>query len=315
MLVPYFLFFAGLIFIIKGGDLFVDGATWMAKVTGLPEVLIGATIVSLATTLPETTVSAISAIQNESGMALGNAIGSIICNTGLILGLSNFIKPSKINSKSFCSKGILLLVYLIFLLLICSKGSIQGTSSLIIFAMLILYIIFNIKETYTNKNCSKEKTKSTFFTKKEAIEQITSFILGAVFVLIGANLLVDYGVVIARYWGVPSAIISLTLISLGTSLPEFITAISALIKGHTALSLGNILGANILNITLAIGVSSLFNPLPIDPQTITIDIPVALILNTILVIPSIFTKKTTRSQAACILLGYLIYIGFLFVFH
>lgn len=315
MLIPYLLFLVGLLFIIKGGDLFVEGASWLARVTGLPDVLIGATVVSIATTLPETTVSAISALQNQTSMAMGNAIGSIICNTGLIVGVSNIIKPSKLDSKIFYEKGIMLLIYIAILWVLAFRGVIATSSSFILLAMLVLYILFNVRTARLEMKQSTKRTQKSSFTKKEAFSQALSFILGAILILVGADLLVDYGVIIAEHWHVPSAIISLTLISLGTSLPELITAISSLRKGHAGLSLGNILGANILNLAMVLGVSSLLNPLEVHTQNLSLDIPVAFILNALLIIPVFFTKKISRSHGALIFSGYVLYVAFLFFLH
>lgn len=315
MLIPYLLFLAGLLFIIKGGDFFVEGARWLAKITGLPDVLIGATIVSIATTLPETTVSAISAIQNESAMAMGNAIGSVICNTGFIMSISNFINPSKLDSKIFYKKGIILLIYIVILWVVALRGVITASSSFLLLAMLVLYILFNVRTARLEIKQTSKKTQKSSFAKKEALSQALSFILGAILILVGSDLLVDYGVIIAEHWKVPSAIISLTLISLGTSLPEFITAISSLRKGYAGLSLGNILGANILNLSMVLGISSLFNPLYIHRQTLNLDIPVAFILNALLIIPTFFTKKISRYHATLLFLGYGLYVIFLFVLH
>lgn len=123
MLLTYFLFGIGLIFIIKGGDHFVDEATWVARVTGLPEVLIGATIVSLGTTFPETSVSVISSMQNRPTVAIGNAIGSIICNIGLVLAMYNVIKPSRIDSRIFKLKGMMMIGYIVFFGGLHKKGT------------------------------------------------------------------------------------------------------------------------------------------------------------------------------------------------
>lgn len=318
MLIPYILFFVGFILLIKGGDLFVEASTYFAKITGLPEVIIGATIVSLATTLPELMFSAISAIHHETAMSLGNAIGSIICNTGLILALCHLIKPGKINSRIFYLKGSMLLLYLVILWVLASKGFIGHFSSIALFSMLIIYILYNvevIRYKIGSNSKNKQKKKRNIPSLKKIFSQILQFLFGALLILVGAHLLVDYGVVIAEHWSVPPGIIGLTIIALGTSLPELITSISSLRKGHGELALGNILGANILNTTLIIGVSANFNDLIVNPQTLYLDIPMAFIINFLLIIPAFFSKKITRSHAFILLLVYLLYTGFLFIYH
>lgn len=314
MIIPYIIFFAGFIFMIKGGDLFVDGATWIAKTTGLPEVVIGATIVSLATTLPETMVSVLASIHNQPTMSIGNAIGSIICNTGLVLGVSSMIKPSKVHSRIFYVKGFLFLVYLFIFWKMASLGVIGFSSSLMLVAMLFLYILLNFKIIQYKNHQKKIHQKKNSPSIREVLFQIFSFIMGAFFILVGAHLLIDYGIIIAEYWKVPSAIISLTLISFGTSLPELTTSISALRKGHGALSVGNILGSNILNITLVLGAASIANPLSVSSQALNLDIPVAFFINCLLLIPAFLVKKISRFHGFLILIVYVIYISYLFVF-
>lgn len=317
MLIPYILFFVGFILLIKGGDLFVEASICFAKITGLPEVVIGATIVSLATTLPELMFSAISSHHNETAMALGNAVGSIICNTGLILAICNLIKPSKIRSRIFYLKGVMLLMYLIILWVLASKGIIGHFSSIALFSMLIIYTLLNLEIVHYKIGDSKNKKqrKADLLPPGKILFQVFQFFFGSILILVGAHLLVDYGVIIAEHWSVPAGIIGLTIIALGTSLPELITSISSLKKDHAELALGNILGANILNITLTIGVSANFNDLIVNPQTLYLDIPMAFIMNFLLIIPAFFSKKITRSQAFILLLVYLLYTSFLFIYH
>ncbi len=312
MVLPYILFAVGLLLIIKGGDYFVDSATWIAKVTRMPEVLIGATIVSLATTFPETMVSTLSAIGGQPAMAIGNAVGSTICNTGLILGLYNFIRPSKINSRVFVVKGLLLISYIGVLWLLSLKGVIDLRSSFFLLSLLLLFIASNlaIASYRKNKNSQLMLPKST--VHKEWMPQIGKFVVGIVLIIIGSKLLVTYGIDIAELWGVPSAVISLSIIALGTSLPELVTSMTALMKGHAGLSMGNILGANILNICMVLGISAQFSPLEISKQNIYLDIPVSLGINLLLVVPSILTRRISRLQAALLLAVYGAYMVLLF---
>lgn len=312
MFIAYLLFVLGFIFIIKGGDYFVDEATWIARLTGLPEVFIGTTIVSLGTTSPETTVSIISSLQNHPTIAVGNAIGSIICNTGLILGLYNIVKPSKIDSRIFKYKGILMLGYILFFWWSARKGFVGTYQAAGLMILLIVYIIFNITIVQYKKSRKSSKKSNRKYTPKEYVQHFLQFIFGLVLIIIGANLLVTYGVKIAHSWGVPEAIISLSIIALGTSLPELVTAISALIKGHAEISIGNIIGANILNICLVIGASASVRSLIVESRAILFDIPVAVALGALLVIPSLFSKRISRVQGIVLLGGYITYIVFLF---
>ncbi|WHH57045.1 calcium/sodium antiporter [Petroclostridium sp. X23] len=315
---PYILFAIGLIFIVKGGDWFIESASWIAKITGIPEVLIGATIVSLGTTLPELMVSSTSAIQGHGEMAIGNAIGSTICNIGLILGLSNLISPSRISSRTYNIKAVLMVLYCIIFLIISLDGKISGIDSSILLTCLLFYIILNYLEVYNldtllSKKSHRRTNKSNIvsITVKELSINMLQFFLGSGLVFFGAQLVVKYGVIIAALLKVPDMFISLTAIALGTSLPELVTSVTALIKGHRNLSVGNIIGANILNISMVLGVSSLFTPIDIPIQTLRLDIPFSLLLMLTLVIPSILTWKIKRLHASILLIQYIAYLSIL----
>lgn len=310
MLIIYLLFILGLIMIIKGGDYFVDGAIWLSRITNLPEVLIGATVVSLATTIPEASVSILSVLQNQTDVALGNVIGSVICNTGFVCGLYSIIKPGKIDLKTFRANGLFLLISLITFQALASKGSISILSSAIFLILLLIYIIFfTIIPVYKGRGVMKKRKYKT----EEGLENLVKFVVGISLIIIGSNLLIDYGIEIANYWNVSTGVIGLSIISLGTSLPELVTAVSALIKGHDQLSIGNIIGANILNITMIMGFSSLIRPIPIDNAALSIHIPILIIVNSVLIIPSIITRKISRIQALLMLLIYSLYIIYLYI--
>jgi cation:H+ antiporter len=306
------LFILGLILIIKGGDYFVDSAAWIAKVTHIPEVIIGATIVSLATTFPEAMVSVFSSLNKQPDMAVGNAIGSIICNTGLILGIYNLIKPTKINTKVYTFKSLLLITYLLVFWYMSINRIISGFEASILLLLLFTYIVFNVAVVSYKKSIARNTIVYEKHTAREYTFQISRFIIGILLIVIGARLLVSQGTLMAKSWGVSEALISLTLIALGTSLPELATAISALLKGHTGLSIGNILGANILNITMVIGLSAQISPLALNKQAFYFDIPSAIIITALLVIPSILFKKISRLHAVLLLSGYAAYLFILF---
>jgi len=276
-------------------------------------VFIGATIVSLGTTAPEATVSLISALQNRPSIAIGNAIGSIICNTGLVLGLYNLIKPSKINSRIFKVKGFIMLGYILFFWLLAQKRFIDPLSAASLLLLLVIYIVFNISIIQYKRHAKKKKRfTGKKYTTKKYWKHILLFLLGLILIIIGANLLVTNGIKIANNWRVPASVISLTIIALGTSLPELVTSVTALLKGHDELSVGTILGANILNICLVIGASASIRPLTIESRVVKMDIPVALGLGLLLIVPSFFSKRISRLQGLLLLCGYITYISILF---
>lgn len=309
------LFVLGLLLIIKGGDWFIDAASWVAKITGMPDILIGATIVSLGTTFPELMVSATSAIQGHGDMALGNAIGSTICNIGLILGVCNVISPTKINSRIFNIKAFIMVFYIFALLLMSLDGKIGSMDTVLLILGVIVYVLVNYLEVRIKKN-SPDNLKpagipaaiSRRATAKEKAGNILKFFAGAFSIVAGARLLVDNGIVLAAILKVPDVIISLTFIALGTSLPELVTSVTALVKGHRNLSVGNIIGANIINISMVIGTSSIFRPLDMPPQIRNWDLPFSILMIIALTLPSFVTRRISRVQAAVLLALYGIYI-------
>ncbi len=311
MIYAILIFFIGLLLIVKGGDWFTESAISLARASGLPEVLIGATIVSFATTLPESVVSISAAQDGYTTMSLGNAVGSVICNIGLILAFVNIIKPSKITSNFFKLKSILMISYFFVMSFLALDGTVSKQDSLILIAMLIIYVCidFFILKNKTGKKVVNEKLR---LDSKMKLKIGLFFILGAMAILAGAELLIHSGVIIAKGIGVPESVIALSIIAVGTSLPEFATALTALKKGHANISIGNIVGANILNITMVTGISAFVNPLKILRQNILLDFPVAIIIMLTLVIPSFMKKKIYRLQAIILMLVYIAYVIFLY---
>ncbi|WIV11762.1 calcium/sodium antiporter [Proteiniborus sp. MB09-C3] len=311
MLYAILLFFIGLLLIIKGGDWFTDSAISLARASGLPEVLIGATIVSFATTLPEAIVSITAAQDGFTTMSVGNAVGSIICNIGLILAFVSIIKPSKINSNFFKLKSILMISYFIIMAYLAFDGTVSKSDSLILIAMLIIYVVcdFFILKNRTSKKTVNEKLH---LEPKTKLKIGVLFAVGAISIFAGAELLIHSGIVIAKGIGVPESVIALSIIAVGTSLPEFATAITALKKGHSNISIGNIIGANILNITMVTGISAFIAPLKILRQNILLDFPIALLIMLTLVIPSFIKKKIYRAQSIILLVIYIGYVVFLY---
>lgn len=400
MLIPIILFAIGFVLLIKGGDWFVDGASGIAHRFHIPEILIGATVVSIGTTLPEVMVSATGAIGGSGAMAYGNAIGSIICNTSLIAALTIAIRPSKTDKKSlrfpvaffFCTAafyafvayffndfarwvGIVLLAgfvaYMTVLVLQAMKEmkpqpkdidkefvadvlddevAEENQSSagdfvgfLVVGACLILAQLVNIIAAngfYTD--ASNVFGLIGFYlsgilgiimlviglikvAKKGGVKILNSnilfIVLGAAVIALGANLLVDNGTIIAEKLGVPQTVIALTFVALGTSLPELVTAVTALLKGHGALSLGNIIGANIFNLVLVSGVSVAISPFALPASkpifginsSLVIDLPLVFIVMGILTIPTLIKGKLSRWQGITLLVLYAAYCAFQFI--
>ncbi len=312
------LFIIGLVLLIKGGDWFVDGASQIAEIFHLPEILIGATIVAIGTTLPEVMVSATSAVEGLGDMSYGNALGSIICNTALIAALTIAIKPAKADRRSLFVPSLFFLiaviVYLVSAYVFKYFYRPIGILLLVIFCVYIFVSVKDAKKQQSLLTPAEEKSEvalSEKERKKTIIKDIVLLIVGAVLITVGARLLVDKGTFIAKYVGMPESVIALTFVALGTSLPELVTAITSLIKGHGSLSLGNLIGANIFNIVLVSGVSITLSPfsIPEEPffgfnRSLVLDIPVMLAVMGILVIPTLICGKLKRWQGILMLAFY-----------
>lgn len=318
MFITVILFLIGFVLITKGADIFINCTVDIGKRTNISEIVLGATIVSFATTLPELTVSLCASLDGHTTMSLGNAVGSIICNTGLVLGLVAFISPFKVDKKMFFSKSILLLICVVSLLILGIDKVITKTDSIMLLALLVVYMYSNYKSV-SNKGVGSRSNNTTKLSVEKSssgwIKIMSLFIVGLIMMVIGSRLLVDNGVVIAEYIGVPQGVISLTVIALGTSLPELVSSLTAIKKNHHAISVGNVLGANILNIVSVIGISAIPSEIPILSQNMNIDFPFMILLLLILILPTIKNNKLYRWQGLIMLIVYFVYIGTLYTMY
>lgn len=319
MLITIILFLAGFVLITKGADIFINCTVEIGKKTHISELILGATIVSFATTLPELTVSMCASLNDQTTMSLGNAVGSIICNTGLILGLVAFISPFKVDRKMFISKSTILLISIISLMVCGLDGSINGSDTIVLLIILSIFMYTNYKSITNGKsiksNSSQEVNEYTGLKSKELLKTMILFFLGLIMMVIGSKVLVESGSDIAKMIGIPEGIISLTIIALGTSLPELVSSLTAIKKKHHAISVGNILGANILNITSVIALSSIPNDIPILSQNSSIDYLFMIALVLILILPTIKSNKIYRFQGLMLLLIYGTYISTLYFMY
>ena len=380
MLVPILLFALGLVLLIKGGDWFVDGATGIAHKFHVPELLIGATVVSIGTTLPEVMVSATSAVGGHGEIAYGNAIGSVICNTALIAALTVAIRPSKVDRKAFRTPVIFFfLAAAIYVVIAYFSGYFSRLTGIILLTIFVVYMVLTVRQALgtpkTNGSGSGEREVGTVSVQRgeeselkaaelsaregreeqaedqgrrkqgaapnqkeqgsvqekdeekdeeendSLVKDLLLLVVGAVLIAFGANLLVDNGTKIATWLGVPESVIALTFVALGTSLPELVTAITSLAKGHGALSLGNIVGANLFNLVLVCGVSITLSPFALPSSkliggmnaSLVVDIPVMLFVMAFLTIPALVRGKLSRIQGIVLLAVYGAFCVFQFV--
>lgn len=301
------LFAVGVVLIVKGGDFFVDSASFIAEISGIPKFIVGATIVSLATTMPEMIVSVMAAAQGKYSMAVGNAVGSVTANTGLILSIGIIFMSIAVTRKKYLVKGILLVAAVTTVWLGCLSGKLSVIASVILLAVFAAFVYENVRSAKEDMSGASEKPK---FEKKDLVIKIILFVVGAVMLVIGSDLLVDHGSNIATFFHVPEGIIAVTMVAIGTSLPELVTTITAIVKKQSGLSAGNIIGANIIDLTLILPISSLVSrgQLTIDRQGLVYDMPACLILVVIAIIPTLITEKFQKWQGALMLAAYAVYL-------
>ena len=268
MLVPVLLFLVGFALLIKGGDWFVDGAVGIAHRFHLPELLIGATIVSIGTTLPEVMVSAQAAAEGNAGISYGNAIGSIICNTSLIAALTVAIRPGKVDPKSFrLPTAFFFAAALSYAVIAWTLGRFERWMGIVYLCVFVGYMILSTMQMKKHPDLAAEEGEEESKNGETPLwKELALLVVGAAAIALGARFLVDNGTLIAAALGVPDSVIGLTMVALGTSLPELITAITSLIKGHGALSLGNIIGANLFNIILVSGMAITIAPFAVPAE-------------------------------------------------
>ena len=309
MLVPVLLFAVGLLCLIKGGDWFVDGATGLARRFHLPELLIGATVVSIGTTLPEVMVSTTSALTGHGEIAYGNAIGSVICNAALIAAVTIAVRPGPVDRAALRTPVLFFFAAAaLYALVAYTSGQFTRPVGLTLLAMFAVYMAVTVLQMRRGAVPAAGEEAAAGSVGRD----LGLLAVGAALIALGADLLVDNGTLIAQALGVPESVIALTFVALGTSLPELVTAITSLVKGHGALSLGNVIGANLFNLVLVSGVSVTLAPFSI-PQaaviaghnaSLVLDLPVMLLVMLLLTVPALVRGKLSRVQALALLAVY-----------
>ena len=266
MVVWIVLIVLGFILLIKGADFLVDGASNIAKKFHIPDIIIGLTIVSIGTSMPELFVSITSAIHGYPDMAIGNIVGSNIANLLLILGMSSIIRSIKFKRETRLIEIPMCLGISLLFVLLCNLGHdvtrFDAGILIVLFVMFIGYTIVMAKKGEEfDKEDDDEKVVEKTRASKSTIKDIVFLILGAVLLKLGGDLTVNNAVEVAKYFGLSEKLISVTILAIGTSLPELVTSVSAAIKGKSDIAIGNILGSNIFNMLLIIGVSAMIKPI------------------------------------------------------
>lgn len=308
LFVALFFFLIGIVLVVKGGDIFVDAALWVAGATRIPKFIIGATVVSLATTLPELLVSVFAAARGSADMAVGNAVGSVTCNAGMILAISIIVSPITIRRREIMGKGLLMVAAAYFLWSFSLDGALTAKDGVLMLLVLGIFVFLNI-------HCTKHMARTgqtVVVNHRHCITNTAKFILGTAGIVLGAQMLVEHGSALARLAGISEGIIGITMLAIGTSLPELVTTVSAVAKKEFSLSVGNIIGANIIDLCLILPLCSLFSKsgIAVSGPALAFDFPVLLTILLLAIIPPVLTKRFYRFQGILMLL---VYVGYLFL--
>lgn len=315
LLIIYGIFFALSIFLIyEGGKILINASIILEDIAGIQGFIIGVTIVSAATTIPELLVAAIAAFEGSIDMATGNAIGSVICNAGLIMGISIFMMPLKIKNNLFAKRGFFLIFTAALLELLIADRKLDMYDSFILIVILIFFIFTNLMSgrRAVAERTPQNKDKMLPPLKRDILRNIRFVIYGAILLIAGAKLMVTACTGFVEEIGIKQNIIALTIMSLGTSIPEVVTAVVSIRRGEMGMAYGGILGSSVINIGLILPVCTLLSRgmLVINSQTILLDIPVMLILLLIAVIPGVISNKLSRAQGAVLMLVLFMYMTY-----
>ena len=314
MITPLLLLVAGLALVVQGGSLFVAAAVRLAAFLRLPRLVIGTTLVSLATTMPELVVSITAGLRGESGMAVGNAVGSCLCNTGLILGVTAMLRRVTVDPRALRLPLIAMSGLAILLLLMTLDLSLDRWQGAVLVVLGLAWFVRDFHSHWKARDRAAAAEATAEAADAAAIGRgwfrtrpgtIVQFLVGAAVVAVGSRLLVDGAVRIAAALAVPGLVIGLTVIAVGTSLPEFITAIASSRRAAGDLAVGNVLGANIANLTLIVGTAALFGGVTMDRLTQLLSFPVLLLFFALLLYRLLRGHDLTKREGALLLGGYL----------
>ena len=310
------LFAVGVILLIKGGDWFVDAAVGVAKRFHVPEIIIGATVVSIGTTLPEVMVSVTAALNDNAAVAYGNAIGSIICNTSLIAALTIAIRPAPVERKTLVTPVLFFFASAaIYVVAAYAFGRFDRWLGIVMLAVFAIYMTMTIRKGFQNPTESHEEEASDA-KSGSLVKDLLVLVLSAALIAVGADMLEGSSVSLSLMAGIPTEVVGVTVVALCTSLPELVTAVTALVKGHGALSLGNIIGANIFNLVLVSGAAVTLSPFVVPEgskllgynASQLIEIPVMIGVMALMTLPALKKGKLGRWQGVSLLCIYAAFV-------
>ena len=296
--------FFAFILILKGGDLLVESSVWLAQKAKIPTIIVGATIVAIATTFPEISVSIISGASGRDSIAINTALGSMISNFTLVLGLSFLFCPSCVEGGRMKSKLVFYVIAILLLAVLSFDQQINKLDAIILLLFFVVFLVFNI---FDAKNAAQDETKEVLPSWCITIVQ---FFISAMAIGFGANVLVESIDELSAIFGVSEGVLGVFIISVGTNIPEFVTTMSAIKMGNDEMGIGNIFGSSIIDATLLIGVTSLAKTsggvaIPIKLLIMTVTLLVLIVL--VVALPIIKNNKTFRHQGVSLLIIFLIY--------
>jgi cation:H+ antiporter len=305
IIIQFILLIVGFVFLIKGSDMFVDGASSIASILKIPTVIVGLTIVAFGTSAPEAAVSITSSLTGSNALAVSNVIGSNMFNLLMVIGVSALLSEL-LMEKDVLKQDLPFLVgiTLLFALFIFINWDISVIEGIILLVILACYLFFIVRKARKSKDGQKvEKPKLS--SKKSIIFMI----IGLIGIVLGGDLVVDSASYIAIAFGMSETLVGLTIVAIGTSLPEFVTSLTALKKGENQLVIGNVIGSNIFNILFVLGASSAISAVPLD-SSMLIDV-IFMVFVTILCF--IFGKtqdKFDKKEGAILIALFVVYMGF-----
>lgn len=303
----------GLFLLAWGGDVMVNGSVALAKRLGVSSLLIGLILVGFGTSTPELLTSLIAVYKGSEGIAVGNVVGSNIANILLVLGMAAFIVPVKIDVKAFKRDGAFLAIATLALIVALVIGKINFFMGAVLTAMLIFYVAYSY---YSDKKEQKRQKAKEIQTQKNETKtpllwSLVKAVGGIALTILGAKLLVDNSIILARDWGVSEAVIGLTIVAVGTSLPELATSVASSFRGQSAVAFGNVVGSNIYNALFILGVTALFMPV-IVPQSMTPDVVLMTLVTAVLIGVAFWKKQFSRRIGFAFLCAYAGYTYYLY---
>ncbi|RLF55068.1 MAG: sodium:calcium antiporter [Thermoplasmata archaeon] len=303
------LFIFSVLLLYKGSDILVEGTSKTALRMGISPLVISLTIVAYGTSSPELATSSIASLQSHSSFSLGNVIGSCLANMLLVMGISSFVKPISVSIGIIRRELPILVIATILLILSSLTGYLTASTGVLFLFAFIIYLIFFVRVA------RKERMKVKLFEGRDGKtwKYIALIILGLISVILGAHLLVESSIYFADLFGVPEFIIAISMVAIGTSLPELAVSVTASLKGESDISLGNLLGSNVFNILLILGICSIINPIFVDQKSMLSEI--FLLAVTLSLFPIFYTgRRISRIEGLLLVIIYALYLYWLKVF-